>query len=181
MGRQSLSKKLRFDVFKRDGFICFYCGAHPSETVTLEVDHIHPVAEGGTNEIDNLVTACFDCNRGKSAELLSSAPPSLAEKTELIAEREAQIRAYYEILEARKRRLDDEMWAVADVLMERFADETILRTRLESIKRFLDLLPFPVVLEAMEAACNRIMNRNQAFKYFCGICWKKIKGDGNGQ
>lgn len=28
MARKSISKKLRFDVFKRDGFKCQYCGAH---------------------------------------------------------------------------------------------------------------------------------------------------------
>jgi hypothetical protein len=181
MARIQLSKKARFEVFKRDGFTCVYCGAHPSETVTLEIDHIHPVSEGGTNDADNLVTACFDCNRGKSAELLSSVPQSLAEKAEMVAEREGQLRAYYEILEAKKQRVDEEMWAVADVLMDRFGEETILRTSLASIKRFLELLPFPVVLEAMETACNRMRNRNQAFKYFCGICWRKIKGESNGE
>jgi hypothetical protein len=181
MARVALSKKLRFDVFKRDGFVCAYCGAHPSETVTLEVDHIHPVAEGGTNDPDNLVTACFDCNRGKRAEPLSSVPQSLAEKAELVAEREAQIRAYYDVLEARKRRVDDEVWAVVDVYVERFADESVLRTRVASIKRFLELLPFPVVLEAMEMACNRFGGRDATFRYFCGICWKKIKGESSGE
>jgi len=31
----------------------------------IEVDHIKPVFEGGDNDILNLTTACFDCNRGK--------------------------------------------------------------------------------------------------------------------
>jgi hypothetical protein len=108
-------------------------------------------------------------------------PQSLAEKAELVAEREAQIRAYYEVLEERKRRLDDEMWMVADVLMERFNEDSILRTSLASIKRFLELLPFPVVLEAMELACNRMYSRSRAFRYFCGVCWNKIKGESNGE
>ena len=29
-------------------------------------DHILPVTKGGKNEIKNLVTACFECNRAKS-------------------------------------------------------------------------------------------------------------------
>ncbi len=59
------SNRLRFEVFKRDSFRCKYCG-RTSEEVPLEVDHIVPRIKGGKSEIDNLVTACRDCNRGKA-------------------------------------------------------------------------------------------------------------------
>lgn len=62
--RKSLSKKTRFEVFKRDSFTCQYCGRKAPDVI-LEVDHINPVKEGGENDILNLVTSCFDCNRGK--------------------------------------------------------------------------------------------------------------------
>ena len=62
----SITKKLRFEVFKRDGFKCAYCGKNPPQ-VTLEVDHIDPKSKGGKDDINNLVSACFDCNRGKKA------------------------------------------------------------------------------------------------------------------
>lgn len=68
--RKSLSKKLRFEVLKRDGFQCQYCGASAPDTL-LQVDHIKPVAEGGTNEILNLITSCQACNSGKGARELS--------------------------------------------------------------------------------------------------------------
>ena len=64
--RKALSKKLRFEVFKRDKFTCQYCGRMAPDVI-LEVDHINPVAEGGNNNFNNLVTACQDCNRGKGA------------------------------------------------------------------------------------------------------------------
>lgn len=175
MSRIQISKKTRFDVFKRDGFQCQYCGTHPSETVLLEVDHIHPVAEGGTNDIDNLVTACWDCNRGKGAGLLTTIPQSLEDKALQVAEREAQIRAYYEILELRKERKDEEMWSVADIFMERFSDDSIHKDRIVSIRMFLERLNVFAVREAMEIACARKYSQNPAFKYFCGICWNKIK------
>lgn len=175
MSRTAISKKTRFDVFKRDQFQCAYCGAHPSETVLLEVDHIHPVAEGGTNDIDNLVTACWACNRGKGAGLLSSIPQSIDDKAAQVAEREAQIRAYYEILELRKERKDEEMWSVAEIFMERFSDDSIHRDRLNSIRMFLERLNVFAVRDAMELACARKYSQNPAFKYFCGICWNKIK------
>ncbi len=42
------------------------CGRSKDE-VSLEVDHVVAVAEGGTDEAGNLVTLCRDCNNGKSA------------------------------------------------------------------------------------------------------------------
>ena len=175
MARTPISKKSRFDVFKRDGFQCAYCGAHPSETVLLEVDHNHPVADGGTNDIDNLVTACWDCNRGKGAGLLSSIPQSLEDKAAMVAERESQIRAYYQILEARKERKDEEAWSVAEIFMERFSEDSIHRDRMVSIRMFLERLNVFSVREAMEIACARKYSTSPAFKYFCGVCWNKIK------
>jgi len=62
--RNSISPKLRFDVFRRDKFVCQYCGAC-GPNVELEVDHIIPISRGGTDEMSNLKTTCFDCNRGK--------------------------------------------------------------------------------------------------------------------
>lgn len=68
--RIPISKKIRFEVFKRDSFTCQYCG-EKAPNVILNVDHIHPVKEGGTNDIMNLITACFGCNSGKKARKLS--------------------------------------------------------------------------------------------------------------
>ena len=68
--RKSLSKKIRFEVFKRDRFACQYCGRSAPDVV-LEVDHIKPVAEGGSNDFMNLITSCYDCNRGKGKRELS--------------------------------------------------------------------------------------------------------------
>lgn len=68
--RQPVSKRTRFEVFKRDSFQCQYCGANAPQ-VLLHVDHIEPVAKGGTNEITNLITSCEACNNGKSDKLLS--------------------------------------------------------------------------------------------------------------
>jgi hypothetical protein len=69
--RVSITAKTRFEVFKRDSFTCQYCGRMAPDVI-LEVDHINPVANGGDNEILNLVTSCRDCNRGKGKRLLSN-------------------------------------------------------------------------------------------------------------
>ena len=69
--RKNLTKKIRFEVFKRDSFTCQYCGQSAPDVV-LEVDHIKPIATGGDNELLNLVTSCKDCNRGKGKRELSN-------------------------------------------------------------------------------------------------------------
>ena len=68
----AISKSLRFDIFRRDKFVCQYCGRTPPDVV-LEVDHITPVSQGGDDEPPNLVTSCYDCNRGKGAKILETA------------------------------------------------------------------------------------------------------------
>lgn len=62
--REPIPRKLRHEVFQRDGYRCRECGASKDEA-TLEIDHILPVAKGGTNDIDNLQTLCRECNRKK--------------------------------------------------------------------------------------------------------------------
>ena len=71
MKRKCLTKKTRFEVFKRDSFTCQYCGK-ASPGVVLVIDHIHPVSKGGNQtDILNLITSCSECNSGKGDRLLS--------------------------------------------------------------------------------------------------------------
>lgn len=62
----ALSKRLRYEVLRRDNHACRYCGAAAPDA-KLVVDHVVPVALGGSDEPSNLVTACEPCNSGKSA------------------------------------------------------------------------------------------------------------------
>jgi hypothetical protein len=54
--------RLRKVVFERDQYTCVYCKL---TTNNLECDHVVPVSKGGGSIIDNLATACKDCNRSK--------------------------------------------------------------------------------------------------------------------
>jgi 5-methylcytosine-specific restriction endonuclease McrA len=69
---RNISQKVRWEIFARDNFTCKYCGRKPPEVV-LVVDHVISVDANGTKEHDNLVTACEDCNFGKS----NRPPPKL--------------------------------------------------------------------------------------------------------
>jgi hypothetical protein len=64
----AVSKRLRYEVLQRDNYTCRYCGAF-APIVRLEVDHVLPRKHHGKDRLENLVTACEDCNRGKSALL----------------------------------------------------------------------------------------------------------------
>lgn len=69
--RAGMSSRLRFAILRRDGFRCRYCGA-TAQDARLVVDHVQPIADGGTNDTHNLVTACGPCNAGKASVTLSA-------------------------------------------------------------------------------------------------------------
>lgn len=89
--RKAVSKKTRFEVFKRDAFKCQYCGKGAPEVI-LHVDHIQPVAKGGGNDLLNLITACIDCNAGKGARELSDDRAIVKQRAQLdeLSERREQ-------------------------------------------------------------------------------------------
>jgi hypothetical protein len=97
-----ISKSVRFEIFARDGFICQYCGTRPPDVV-LEVDHIYPVSKGGTDDLINLVTSCYDCNRGKSARELGKFQPRPDADLELlkVQQEHAEVARY---LKAKRKR-----------------------------------------------------------------------------
>lgn len=71
--RRPFTPEMRFAIFDRDRFTCHYCGRKAPD-VELHVDHIKPVAKGGTNDPANLVTACANCNHGKRDRELAPVP-----------------------------------------------------------------------------------------------------------
>ncbi|VXD20357.1 HNH endonuclease [Planktothrix serta PCC 8927] len=62
-----IPKEVRRYVFLRDNYQCKSCGKTDSET-QLTIDHIIPLAKGGSNDISNLQTLCFECNQKKKAD-----------------------------------------------------------------------------------------------------------------
>jgi hypothetical protein len=180
--RKGLSKRQRFEVFKRDRFSCQYCGKSPP-AVILEADHIVPLAEGGEDHERNLLTACQDCNRGKAAVPLSMVPRSLADQSKERQERQEQTRAYNDLLlELREaeinsvRRLWQHWTANCGWAEGTHAD----RDREQTLKTFLRRLPEAEILDSIDIAFVRMPPHwphydDKTWRYFCGVCWKKIK------
>lgn len=106
-GRRCVSTRTRFNVFQRDDFTCRYCGRRPPD-VELVIDHLVAVANGGSNEPENLVTACEPCNAGKSDLVIEEAtlPPITPEAERALQESVARQRRMVALrMEARELRL----------------------------------------------------------------------------
>jgi hypothetical protein len=115
VNRKPLSVRTRFEVFKRDGFTCRYCG-RMSPDVILEIDHVIPICEGGSDDPMNLVTSCWECNRGKSAvplaDVMTGEDPH--DKGILLLERERQLEEYNAVLEGIRERREETVWKLHD-------------------------------------------------------------------
>ncbi|MCK5610983.1 HNH endonuclease [Candidatus Pacearchaeota archaeon] len=173
MARKSLSKKIRFEVFKRDGFVCQYCGNSPP-SIILEVDHIKPVKDGGENEIDNLLTSCFDCNRGKGATRLEILPDTLDHKRQLLEEKREQLEQYEKLIASKRRALNRKV-SKLEHMFEEVYEHTWKEMYKKTIRDFLEVLPYEEVESAVAIACDRITDPRGSTKYICGICWNKIR------
>jgi 5-methylcytosine-specific restriction protein A len=68
--RVPIPAALRRRVYARDGYRCVYCGRN-GRRILLTIDHVFPVALGGTNNPGNLATACRSCNLTKGARPLN--------------------------------------------------------------------------------------------------------------
>lgn len=112
--RTPISKRVRFEIFARDGFTCRYCGVQ-SDKAVMVVDHVHPVCQGGTNAPENLITSCEPCNQGKAGKTIDQAVPSEQDRLRLAQERNEQVANFHAVkaaIEAREniRNLIAETW-----------------------------------------------------------------------
>ena len=62
--RQRFSQELRRALYRAQGGRCVYC-SRKLQTALSHIDHITPVAQGGTNARDNMQLLCPGCNTRK--------------------------------------------------------------------------------------------------------------------
>ncbi len=173
----AIGKKVRLEILKRDNFKCTYCGRKPPE-VTLEVDHIIAVTQGGSDLPENLATACFDCNRGKGANGLGAA---LIGKRDLKAERKAlkQAKEFLKLEAERQEILEKVFWYTRDYYLLNVSEYGPSNFE-QSIKYFCRKLSREQIVEAVDSTVSKKKRSNldpiDCFRYFCGICHNKIKG-----
>jgi hypothetical protein len=129
--RTSISNKTRFEVFRRDSFKCQYCGKSAPDII-LNVDHIHPVAKGGTSDVFNLITSCFECNQGKKARVLGDENEVSKQKKQLdlLNERRIQLDMLLQWKTGLVKKTEDQSSKIAKYLLKK------LGTKEHSINEF---------------------------------------------
>ena len=174
--RKSMPKGLRFEVFKRDAFKCQYCGRSAPDVI-LEVDHIKPVASGGTNELINLVTSCRDCNRGKGKKNLSDT--STVERQRKQLEDLNEIREQTEMMIMWKKSLmeveNKQVTAIEDYIAVA-VDAEITETGRKKLHSLIQRFGFSEVYDATIIAFNKYSDTAVAFDKIGGICYNRKWG-----
>lgn len=176
----AVTKRLRYEILRRDNHTCRYCGAKAPD-VELTVDHVTPRALGGTDTPDNLVASCRGCNTGKS----SSIPDG-----PLVADVSAEALQWATAVRSALREMSDEDWRLTKdtdrfIIYWEEQGSAICQTGVpyppdawETINRFLR---YGMTYDHLDWAMQMAMwgtpgvGPEDAFRYFCGICWNKIR------
>ncbi|MCF3939931.1 HNH endonuclease [Gordonia tangerina] len=175
--RKPVSKRLRYEVLRRDNHQCRYCGGSAPD-VALTVDHVVPVALGGSNDPSNLVAACKDCNAGKTS---SSPDAPLVDEVAADALRWAKA---IEIVTAQRASARDERRRNHTS----FLDNSWHRWTYGSKNAHFDLpndwrtsvdgfLASGLDLDDLDELVDVAMESRSRdpWKYFCGCCWRRIE------
>lgn len=175
----AVSKRLRYEILRRDSHTCRYCGASAPD-VPLRVDHVTPVALGGTDEPSNLVTSCEPCNSGKSSATVDSALVSdvsddalrwaaaMTQAAESLREQETPKLKYRDAFLAEWNR-----WHIGKdddkkVPLPEDWKQAMDRFRVAGIPTWM----WADIVDA--AMANQKVKPDNTFRYVCGIAWNKV-------
>ena len=156
--RKAISKSTRFEVFKRDKFTCQYCGKAAPEVV-LHVDHIDPVSKGGSNDIMNLITACIDCNLGKSARVLSDDSAVQKKKAQMdeLQERREQLEMMVEWQKGLLNITDNLIDEAANMWADLVKGFCLNEVGLLELRRIIRIYGFSEVVESMRRSTENYL------------------------
>lgn len=182
MGKnKKIGKKIRFEIFKRDRFTCQYCG-QTAPAAVLQIDHLIPKSKGGSNDISNLITACFECNIGKSNIKLDESEIGINPLTiDFQNEKLEQLRNYAKfVMESEE--IQEEL---TSFLIEKY-DKIVLdnegmnNEENTTVNYFAGKIQPQELLDIMRKTANKMSGKAswQKLKFFAGCCWKIIKGEG---
>lgn len=181
-GRKAISRRLRFEILRRDQHQCRYCGAQAPD-VKLTVDHVIPVALGGSDDPSNLVAACRDCNAGKSS---SSPDAAVVADVEDDAIRYARAMARAAEMRVNDRWVSEESIAYfKDSIWNDWGYEDRAGTRhhiplpatwATSIQRFLELgFDLLDLTRYVRVAMESTATHQDKFRYMCGCLWRELE------
>lgn len=175
----AISKRLRYEVLRRDGYTCRYCGAKAPD-VEMTVDHVIPRALGGADEPGNLVAACRPCNDGKTsvgpdAPVVADVAEDALRWSQALAAAAEEMLADSAALTAAQEQFDA-IWGGWTYGGEKELPIPKDPGWRKSVDALLAAgLPLKILGECVQIAMGR---RNVApentFRYMCGIAWNKV-------
>lgn len=176
---KAIPRRLRFEILRRDGHTCRYCGATAPDA-PLTVDHVIPRVLGGSDDPNNLVTACRDCNAGKAStspdetivsdvdEVSMMFAEAMTKAAEMLRRREAETA---EILAAFESVWQDWTYSVGN---ERRGIPLPNDWR-ASVTRWLAAgLSVEDFKHLVRVAMEGPAPVNEKWRYFCGCCWRSL-------
>lgn len=171
----AVSKRLRFEVLRRDNHSCRYCGRSAPE-VALTVDHVVPKALGGSDDPSNLVAACRDCNGGKSS-VPADAP--LIEDVAADAVRWARAIRQAAVEAAQQSAERSDLMGWFNMIWCDWTDWTgnVYDTPDGAFLSIPQFISAGVTKADLQELVTVAMNSRATdkWRYFCGCCWKLIK------
>ncbi len=177
--RKPISKSIRFEVFKRDSFTCQYCGRKAPD-VLLNVDHIEPIADGGTNDFLNLITSCRDCNSGKSKRRLSDTTVIDKQRAQLeeLQERREQIDMMFQWQKGLLELQDDVVKRLHDFWIDHVPGFTLNEHGIRGLKKLHKTYSVDEILSVVRIAADQYLDFQDGAptKESVEVAWKKVGG-----
>jgi hypothetical protein len=178
--REPISKKLRFEVFKRDSFRCQYCGKSAPEVV-LEIDHVTPVANGGKSDILNLISSCKPCNAGKGKRPLSdsSAITKQLDQLKELNERRDQLDMLLQWKVELSNLKEESLSKVGAYWTQHAAGYSLNEAGQRELKKLLNRFELQEVLDAIQIATDQYVTydkKGRAQLESIQLAWQKVSG-----
>ncbi|OBB15070.1 hypothetical protein A5761_15120 [Mycolicibacterium setense] len=165
----AVSKRLRFEILRRDNHTCRYCGGTPPDVI-LTVDHVIPVSLGGSDDPSNLVAACKDCNAGKTS---SNPDAPLVDTVADDALRwAAAMKQAADELAGADDAIESILDAVADAWKPYYKPADWAGSVVTLIKAGLSQ---DDLLAMVDAAYRKRGIDSNRWSYFCGCCWSRVR------
>jgi hypothetical protein len=187
----AVSKRLRYEVLRRDNFTCRYCGTTAEDGAKLTVDHVVPKSLGGLDVAENLVAACTDCNTGKSsstpdAEFVKQVEEDAFEWKRTVKEALRKETREYPAVVAALEQFED-VWDSYHYGDDIYATVPRDRQWRDTVKTWLNILTageleddeaVNMALAVVLKIVPNVMARDgikDRWRYYCGAVWNKVR------
>jgi hypothetical protein len=173
----AVSRRLRFEILRRDNHACRYCGRNAPD-IRLTVDHVTPVALGGTDHPSNLAAACEECNSGKTS--VHTAGPVVADVAQDALRWAAAMKTAMDTRAADIEQAE----AYCDTFKTEWDQWTVNghpsplpSTWYQSLAKWHEIgVPHAILRDAVRRAMAKpgLTGHDSRFRYAAGIIWKAL-------